>query len=286
LTKTKPAQENLYVAGAATAGANSPAKSSRLPIVIGGIVAVAAIAAAALLALRDPQTAQLPADEAAQPVVVALVEKKTEEAPQAPAAPAPKSDGIDPSSLATEQEAKAQATGGGQVAAAGAVVPGAGSAAVREADNAQAAAASPAKKESDVAAQKTATKSAAAPRDPNDLSGAMAVAVGAPGAANDDAPKATTKAIDQGSIPETPSQGAIQGAVGAVRETARACVAGQDEPSRAAITFSSSGAVSSISVSGGAEGTPSAACIRNAYKNINVGPFKRNSFSFTATIRP
>ena len=68
---------------------------------------------------------------------------------------------------------------------AGAVVPSAVSAAVREAGTAQTAAASPAEKESDVAAQKTATRAAPAPHDSNDLPGATANALGAPGTANE-----------------------------------------------------------------------------------------------------
>lgn len=87
-------------------------------------------------------------------------------------------------------------------------------------------------------------------------------------------------------VPDRPATGVVTSAVGAVKGGARSCVAGADEPSTATITFGSSGAVQSVSVSGWAAGKPAAACIQSALKGANVGPFAQPSFSFSVSIRP
>ena len=51
-------------------------------------------------------------------------------------------------------------------------------------------------------------------------------------------------------VPEKPSQGSVQSAVGSVIGAAKACVAGADDVSRAQVTFSSEGTVTSVSVTG------------------------------------
>jgi len=146
------------------------------------------------------------------------------------------------------------------------------------ADEAKTKAATDSKEEKDEPAPPTG--------DAKDLAGAMATAVGAGGSKKEDAPKSATPSADPGSLPETPSQGAIAGAIGSVRDAARACVAGQTEPSRATITFASNGSVSSVSVAGGAAGTPAAGCIQAALKRARVAPFKKDSFTVGVTVRP
>ena len=85
---------------------------------------------------------------------------------------------------------------------------------------------------------------------------------------------------------ERPSAGAAQAAVGAVLGAARACVAGQPQPSSAQLVFGSDGQVASVAVGGPAAGTPSAACIESALKKARVQPFAASSFSLGVTVRP
>ncbi len=87
-------------------------------------------------------------------------------------------------------------------------------------------------------------------------------------------------------LPDKPSTGAVAVAVGAVLGSARACVAGQDEPSHAVIVFGSDGRVKSVSVSGPAAGTPAAGCIRAALSQARLQPFARSTFSVGTPVRP
>lgn len=87
-------------------------------------------------------------------------------------------------------------------------------------------------------------------------------------------------------VPSRPPTGKVTAAVGAVMGGAKACVAGADDVSRANITFGSSGAVKSVSVSGWAAGKPAASCIQSALKGANVGPFSDPTFVFGVNIRP
>lgn len=89
-----------------------------------------------------------------------------------------------------------------------------------------------------------------------------------------------------GGMSDRPSTGAAQAAVGAVLGAARACIAGQPQASSATITFGSSGEVTGVNVSGGAEGTPAAACIKGALGKARVQPFAASSFSLGVTVRP
>ncbi len=89
-----------------------------------------------------------------------------------------------------------------------------------------------------------------------------------------------------GGLPDKPTTGQVAVAVGAVLGSARACVAGQDEPSRAVIVFASSGRVQSVSVSGPAAGTPAAGCIRAALSQARVQPFARSRFTVATPVRP
>jgi hypothetical protein len=67
---------------------------------------------------------------------------------------------------------------------------------------------------------------------------------------------------------------------------ARACVAGQDAPSSATVTFGSDGRVQSVGVSGPAAGTPAEACIKAALSKARVQPFARPSFTVSTPVRP
>lgn len=89
-----------------------------------------------------------------------------------------------------------------------------------------------------------------------------------------------------GGVADRPSTGAAQAAVGAVLGAARSCIAGQPQGSSATLVFGSSGEVTSVSVSGPAEGTPAAGCIQSALKKARVQPFAASSFSLGVTVRP
>ncbi len=107
------------------------------------------------------------------------------------------------------------------------------------------------------------------------------------------APKGTPSAMRPaelnpatGGITDRPSTGAAQAAVGAVLGAARSCIAGQPEASSATIVFGSSGEVTSVNVSGPADGTPAAACIKAALGKARVQPFAASNFSLGVTVRP
>lgn len=123
---------------------------------------------------------------------------------------------------------------------------------------------------------------------PTGLSGAMAAAVGkdAPAEGDKSSKDEGEPGPAAGSVPMTPSQGQVQSALAAVRGAARGCVAGMEEPSRAAVTFGSDGRVSAVSVSGAAAGKPAAACIQSALGNARVPPFKKPAFTVGLTLRP
>lgn len=87
-------------------------------------------------------------------------------------------------------------------------------------------------------------------------------------------------------LPPEPSVGAATGAIGVVLPGARACVAGQFEPSRANVVFGSDGRVIRVEVSGPAAGTPAEACIARVLKAARVGAFSSESFSVRTTVRP
>lgn len=136
---------------------------------------------------------------------------------------------------------------------------------------------------------KTAAAPAAAGK-PGDLPSAMQAAVGDNGERQpsvvSEAPVPASGPLRQQNIPEQPSQGSVQAALGSVMGSAKACVAGADDVSRAQITFSSTGQVSKVSVSGWAASNGQSSCVQSALKGANVGPFSKPSFSVSATIRP
>ncbi len=266
-TGAQPAQSDLFEEEVKAAPVPIRKKSSMAPVIGGGIVAVLALAAAAVLVIRTPQDKAMSTAEAPAAVAASAA------SPLVAVEPAKMADEVADKGLTAEGLAAATTT------AAPGEAPAAGPArAAADSDEAKSRAASGSKEEKDEPAPPTG--------DPKDLAGAMATAVGAGDPKKGDAPKAATPTADPGSMPETPSQGAIAGAIGSVRDAARACVAGQTEASRATITFASNGSVSSVSVSGGAAGTPAAGCIQAALKRARVAPFKKDSFSVGVTVRP
>jgi hypothetical protein len=115
----------------------------------------------------------------------------------------------------------------------------------------------------------------------------------APGATAAAKPKPTTESpplkpaeLTQGGLPDRPSSGAVQAAVGAVLGAARSCLAGQLEASSARVVFVSDGSVQSVQVSGPAAGTPAASCIESAFRKARVQPFAAPSFSLGTKVRP
>jgi hypothetical protein len=135
-----------------------------------------------------------------------------------------------------------------------------------------------------LAAVPTAT---ASPSDRANLQALMQQAAGvtsapvAPAAASLEAPPETA-----GSVPLRPSQGALQGALGAALPAARACLGPDDAISHATVTFASDGSVVEVGISGGAAGKPAEGCIRSALMKARVAPFARPTFTGTATVRP
>ena len=103
----------------------------------------------------------------------------------------------------------------------------------------------------------------------------------------DEAQPASGQETGPKNVPDQPPQGSVTSAVNKVMGGAKACVAGADDVSRATITFSSSGAVQSVTVGGWAAGKGSVvSCIKSALSGATVGPFSKPTYSFSVTIRP
>jgi translation initiation factor IF-2 len=83
------------------------------------------------------------------------------------------------------------------------------------------------------------------------------------------------------SVPLNPSAGAVSTALGSVRNSAQACLAGQSDPVTAVVTFAADGHVLRVSAAGS-----SGACIQAALSKAHIAPFAKESFSATTTIRP
>ena len=86
---------------------------------------------------------------------------------------------------------------------------------------------------------------------------------------------------NSGSVPLTPSAGAVSTALGAVRASAQACLAGQTASVPATITFAPDGHVLRVNASG-----PAASCIQAALSKAHIAPFARESFNASTTVRP
>ncbi|MEO7329295.1 MAG: hypothetical protein ABI193_11995, partial [Minicystis sp.] len=123
---------------------------------------------------------------------------------------------------------------------------------------------------------------------PGDLASEMAKAVGAGDAKTpkEGTPEPAAANPRAQNIPEQPSQGEAMAAVRGVMGGAKACVAGGDDVSRATVTFSSSGSVSNVSVTGWAATHGKSGCVQAALKSAKVGPFSKPSFTVSFPIRP
>lgn len=88
-----------------------------------------------------------------------------------------------------------------------------------------------------------------------------------------------------GGLPDRPSTGAVQAAVGSVMGAARACVAG-GVATPAQVNFGSDGTVKAVTVSGPNAGTAAASCIDGALRRARVAPFASPTFSLMVWVRP
>lgn len=280
--KAKPAQAGLFEDDkpaekpAAAAAAAKPAnvvpiqaKKSNTGAIAGVAIAVLGIAAAFAIVSRKPPApppAAAVQDDKAAPAATAA-------APSAAPAPATAT----PTAVASAEPAPTAETDTKPVEApkgpAVAMGSGAPTAAVPSAD------------------AKLAAKTPAPSGKTGDLQSEMAKAVGKDGAAKPDQPAKEDPVPAAGgpknqNIPEQPSQGAVAAAFGPVMGGAKACVAGADDVSRASVTFSSAGTVSSVSVSGWAAANGKSGCVQAALKAAKVGPFSKPSFTVAVPIRP
>ena len=246
-------------------------------LVAGAVIAVVGLAASfAIMQTRKPADQPTAAAQAEQAKPAEPTPSPVAEAKPAPSAAPEQPAGMDPSQLpeAKPEDGKtAQAPTAGAGAAAGDPAAPAAPAAPG-ATVAQAPAAGGAKP--------------ATPAKPGDLNSAMQQAVGdqgAQGGATETPEPAAGKPLTQ-SIPEQPPQGAVQAAIRSVMPAAKACVAGADDVTRANVTFSSAGGVSSVSVNGWAASHGQTSCIKSAFQGAKVGPFSKPSFSVGVTVRP
>jgi hypothetical protein len=246
----------------AAAAVAKPASPQRGTIVgfIGVAVAVAACVALYLKSNgpeQSPTTAALQAERAADAPAAAA-----KPAQAAPLAPKANQDVMNPETLAVAPlpaAAEAVKSAPGRVAA-GAAAPASPAAKA-------AAAPSPGVKQETVDLQ-------------DDPAPPQAVAEKKPAEA---APEPQLKPAEgnSGSVPLSPSAGAISTALSSVRGGAQACLAGQSDPVTATVVFAADGHVQSVRASGA-----NAACIQAALSKAHVAPFAKESFSASTTIRP
>jgi hypothetical protein len=289
--KAKPAQAGLFEddkhdeAAAPKVAAVAAKPSNVTPIqpkrsnagLIGGIaIGLIGIAAAAGIVMRKPAPVQPSAP------VAAAETKAATPAPTAAATAAPAPASAEPAPVASAAPAP---SGSAEADAKVAEAPKVGGPLPSGAANigsASAAASGDAK---------VAAKAATPSGKPGDLQSEMAKAVGKDGEAKQDqpagpAPEPASGGPKNQNVPEQPSQGAVAAALGPVMGGAKACVSGADDVSRANVTFSSNGSVTSVSVSGWAAAHGKSGCIQAALKAAKVGPFSKPSFSVGVPIRP
>jgi len=242
-------------------------------VAISGIVAAAAVAAGVFFGMQHTDRATSPATVALAPPPPAMPAAATTFAVATPAtgSPMPPEDrGVDPSSLPPASTTGAVALHGPAPLAVAKPSP---------------PTATPTVDPALVAAIPAAT---AAPTASTSLQAQMQQAAGVTSS-----PTATVATANPdealpapGSVPLKPSQGAIQGSLGAALPSARSCLGADDPISHATITFKSDGTVQSVGVSGGAAGKPAEGCIRAALSRARVAPFAQPTFTATATVRP
>lgn len=273
--KAKPGQVDLFedekpaAAAAAVLPAPTPinvaSKKSNASAVAGVAIAVLGLAAAFAMTQRKPAPAPTMAETRPTPTMEAAP-TPTQAAPAATVAAATPS---------AEPTAAASADPAPRVAVSG-PLPTAAAVAAKD----------PAPSDGKVAAATPPV--AAVPGKTGDLESEM---IRAAGGTKDPAAGAGTPEPAAGNpknqnVPEQPSQGSVQSGVAAVMSGAKACVAGADDISRASITFSSSGAVSSVNVSGWAAAHGKSACVQAALKGAKVGAFSKATYTVGIPIRP
>ena len=241
-----------------------------IALVFGGLMAASAVAAGGFFFIqhRAEKAAQL-AQNDTKPTPVVAPEAKPAETAQAAADPTPAPEAtVDPNALPNGKVAPVK------VAAKG----GAPAPFVK--------AAGPAKPEE--AAKLSAKDLPTTPTGPGgDLGSAMGKAVGADGKPVEATPAAgnTGPQFAAGTVPQKPSQGAVTGALGAVMSGARACLGPDDPVSRASVTFTSTGSVQSVNVTGGAAGKPAEGCIKAALGKAKLTPFAEPTYTANITVR-
>ena len=124
------------------------------------------------------------------------------------------------------------------------------------------------------------------PADPGSLADHMMQAAGTTPAAGNDPQPAAGPQFEPGTVPQRPSQGAVTGALGAALPAARACLAADSAVSAATVTFGSTGAVTSVSVTGSAAGKPAEGCIKGALSRAKVPPFAQPAYTAKVNVRP
>jgi len=259
-----------------------PAKKSNAGAIAGAVIAVLGLAAAFAIVNRKqpdaPPAAPIAAD--VRPAGNAIPSAAPSAAPQATATAASTEPAPTPSASESPDARPAPAGPGRVGPGAVAAVPGA------------AAVTAPASGGNAPVDPKAADKGApAAGTPPGDLQSEIAKAAGAPRDGDKNGPVAPIPEPAAGgarnqNIPEQPSQGSVQAAVGAVMGGAKGCVAGADDISRAQVTFSSSGQVSNVSVTGWAAAHGKSGCVQAALKGAKVGPFSKSTFTVPVSIRP
>ncbi|HTQ47034.1 MAG TPA: hypothetical protein VMI75_29970 [Polyangiaceae bacterium] len=243
-------------------------------LMVGGLVAAAAVVAL-FFGMQHPGTEAPPAQVT---VAAPAMPTPTNAATATPTATATNKDpldkAVDPSTLPpadTSMAAGAHPSAPAAVAAAAPAKPAPAAAASAAVDPAVAANAPP----------------PAPAGAPVNLESAMQQAAGPQSTLSTPTPTATeAPAAAPTSVVLKPSQGAIQGALGAALPAARGCLGPDDPISRASVTFQSDGTVQSVTVTGGAAGKPAEACIRSALMRAKVPPFAMPTFTAPATIRP
>lgn len=274
--ESEPPPAKVVPIAAAKAAKPAEKKSeggSSVGLVVGGLIAVAGLAAAYFIVVGNKKTEPAPSAQATVTPVVTTVATETPKATaevaarEVPtAAPEATSDALDLNALDDKT-----ADAGAAPSALAKLEPSASAGPAAEPPPAK-----PGEPKPDYLADK------------GDLDKALETAAGGglkkTGGTED--PAATPAKGGNQTIPEQPSQGKVTAAMGAVMGNAKACVAGADDVSRASVTFGSNGAVTSVSVSGWAASNGAAGCIKSALKAANVGAFSKPSYAFSVTIRP
>lgn len=262
-------------------------KSSPVLAILGGLVAVSAIAAGALFVVKTHRAAPV---AAAQPVAQAAAQDTTPAQQQAtPDQATAKSDTAPQAIAQNDTQNSAPAVVGKSAKHAAATSKPSASKSSGGDGNALAAAMEkdtsstpPAPPPADAKTTDTPPSGTSA-----DLQNAMKTAVGPTDSSGGDTKAAPTgPKFAPGSVPQRPSQGALASAIGRVLPGARSCLGPDDGVSYATIVFESAGDTQNVTLSGFAANKPAGACITTALKKANVGPFAESTYSAKVTVRP